>query len=57
MQERRFVIVGCEQMSVFVAARRPDHSVVRDVVDHIGSHLDDDLRSRYRAAHAARMAG
>ncbi len=31
------------QMSMHVAAPPPDHKLVRDVVDHITSHLDGDL--------------
>lgn len=41
------------QMSVFVAARPPEHTVVRDLVDHIGSHLDDALSVSALAARAA----
>ncbi|HEY8340249.1 MAG TPA: AraC family transcriptional regulator, partial [Egibacteraceae bacterium] len=41
------------QMSVFVAARPPEHTVVRDLVDHIGSRLDDDLSVSALAARAA----
>lgn len=41
------------QMSMFVRVRRPEHAVVRTVVDHVTAHPDADLS----AAGLARVAG
>jgi transcriptional regulator GlxA family with amidase domain len=40
------------QMSMFVAARPPEHDLVRRITDHIGSHLDGDLTTATLAARA-----
>jgi len=38
------------QMSMFVRARRPDHDVVRRVLDHVTAHPDADLSAAGRQA-------
>lgn len=38
------------QMSMFVRARRPDHDVVRRVLDHVTAHPDTDLSTARLAA-------
>ena len=40
------------QMSMFTASPRPDHAVVRDVLEHVTAHPGDDLSTAALAARA-----